>query len=98
MKQNAKNFVPVSYASRALKGAERKYGMSDLETLAVVWAFKTFRLLIKGTHFRVVTNHNALKAFVKKASLEGNLLYWADFLMVYNMEINYSQGKENIVD
>ena len=33
-----------------------------------------------GTQFKVVTDHNALKALVSKASLEGNLACWADFL------------------
>ena len=47
--------------------------MKDLLALAVVWAVKTFRLYIMGTHFKVVTDHNPLKALVHKATLEGRL-------------------------
>ena len=50
-----------------------------------------------GTQFKVVTDHNALKALVGKASLEGQLACWADFLMGFNFEIIYFQGKGNIV-
>ena len=53
--------VPVLYSSRSLKGAKRQYSVTDLEALAFVWAFKTFRLHIMGTTFKFVTDHNALK-------------------------------------
>ena len=82
-----KIFMPVLYASRSLKGAKRRYSVTDLEALAVVWAVKTFRLYIKGTQFKVLTDHNALKALLSKASLEGWLACWADFLMGFNFEI-----------
>ena len=56
--------MPVLYASRSLKGAKRQYSVMDPEALAVFWAVKTFRLYVMGTHFKVVTNCNALKALV----------------------------------
>ena len=70
--EGKKYFMPVLYASRSLKGAKRQYSVTDLKALAVVWAVKTFRLL-KSTRFKVVTDHNALKALVHKATLEGRL-------------------------
>ena len=79
--EGKKYFMPVSYAGRSLKGAKRQYSMTDLKALAVVWAVKTFRLYVMGTRFKVVTDHNALIALVHKATLEGRLAQWADFLM-----------------
>ena len=79
--------LPVAYASRSLKGAERKYSLTDLEALAVVWAVKTFNLYIMGTHFTIITDHNVLKALTNKSVLEGRLARWADFLMGYDMNI-----------
>ena len=89
--------MPVWYASRSLKGAKRRYSVTDLEALAVVWAVKTFKSYIMGTRFKVVTDHNALKALVSKASLEGQLACWADFLMGFDFKIIYHWGKENVV-
>ena len=63
----------MSYVSRSLKGAERQYSVTDFEALAVVWAVKTFKSYVMGTRFKVMTDHNALKALVNKASLEGRL-------------------------
>ena len=84
-----KYFMPVLYASRSLKEAERQYSVMDLKALAVVWEVKTFRLYSMGTHFKVVTDYNVLKALVYKATLEGRLAQWADFLMGFDFEIIY---------
>ena len=52
----------------------------------LLWlGFKTFKSYIMGTRFKVVTDHHALKALVNKASLEGQLACWADFLMGFDM-------------
>ena len=72
----------VCFASRSLKGAKRRYSFTDQVGLAVVWAVKTFKSYIMGTRFKVVTDHNTLKALVNKASLKGHLALWADYLMV----------------
>ena len=63
--------LPVAYARRSLKGAERKYSVTDQEALAVVWAVKTFNFYIIRTHFTIFTNHNVLKALTKKPVQEG---------------------------
>ena len=84
-----KIFMPVLYASRSLKGAKRRYSVTYLEALTVVWSLNTFRTYIMGTKFKAVTDHNALEALVSKASLEGWLACWTNFLMGFNFEIIY---------
>ena len=39
-----------------------------------------------GTLFKDVADHNALKALVNKATLEGRLACWADFLMGFSLK------------
>ena len=67
--------MPVCFASRSLKGAKRQYSVTDQEGLAVVWAIKTFKSYIMGTRYKVVIDHNMLKALVNKASLKGQLAF-----------------------
>ena len=56
------NIFPVAYASQSLCKAERNYGITDLEGLAVLWAISHFKTYIHGMHFTVITDHLALKA------------------------------------
>ena len=53
---------PVAYASRSLNQAERNYGITELETLAVVWAVTHFRVYLYGNRVRIYTDHSAVKA------------------------------------
>ena len=38
----------VSYASRSLSGLEKNYSISELETVAVVWAMQHYRAYLYG--------------------------------------------------
>ena len=60
--QDDSQLHPVSYASRALSRAEENYAVTELETLAVVWAMSHFHHLIYGHRVTVVTDHVAVKA------------------------------------
>ena len=46
-------FMPVLYASRSLKGAKRRYSVTNLQALAVVWAVNMFRPYSMGTKLRL---------------------------------------------
>ena len=48
-----------------------------------------------GTRFKVVTDHNTLKALPVRDSLKGWLAYWAYYLMGFDMDIVYCQGRYN---
>ena len=50
---------PMSYASRALSPAEQNYGITDLETLAVVWAISHFRHYLYDQQVTIYTDHTA---------------------------------------
>ena len=50
---------PIAYASRSLQTHERNYGITELETLALVWAVKLFRPYLLGHKTTVLTDHSA---------------------------------------
>ena len=86
--EGKKFFMPVFYASRSLKGAKRQDG-DELRSTCCCLEIEDILVVVMGTRFKVVTDHNALKALVNKASLEGRLAQWEDFIMGYDFEIIY---------
>ena len=53
---------PVAYAGRSLSAAERNYGITELETLAVVWAMSHYRSYLYGQDVTVYTDHSAVNS------------------------------------
>ena len=51
---------PISFASRYLIPAEKKYSKNELELFAVVWATQHFRNYVYGRYFIVISDHKAL--------------------------------------
>ena len=56
---------PVAYASRALSPAEKNYGITNLETLAVVWSVSHVKAYLYRQWVKVFTGHAALKAVLQ---------------------------------
>jgi hypothetical protein len=48
--------LPIVYASRTLKNAERNYPTVEKELLATVWGCKYFRQYLYGRKFTIVTS------------------------------------------
>ena len=87
----------MAYASRLLSKAERNYGITDLEGLAVLWAISHFETYIHGMHFTVITDHLVLKALGDSLIATGMFLRRAKKLLEYNFVVVYQPGKENVV-
>ena len=62
---------PIAFASRALSPSERNYGITDLETLAVVWALSHFHYYLYGHKVTVITDHTAVKAVLDSPNPSG---------------------------
>lgn len=90
---------PVSYASRSLSSPEKNYSITELETLAVVWAIQHYRAYLYGHEVMVMTDHSAVKAILETPSPSGKHARW--WLKVFgsgvkHVEIKYRPGKENV--
>ena len=89
---------PVAFASRALAKPEKNYAVTELETLAVVWAVKHFRAYLYGHDVEVVTDHSAVKSLLTAPSPSGKHARW--WLQVFgsglrSVNIVYRSGKQN---
>lgn len=67
---------PVGYASRSLSPPEKRYAITELETLAVVWAISHFLAYLYGHDLHVYTDHSAVKAVLETPSPSGKHARW----------------------
>ena len=86
---------PVAYASRSLTPSERNYAITELETLAVVWAITHFIAYLYGHEDTVYTDHTAVKAVLETPNPSGKHARW--WTKVYgsgvkNVTIQYRPG------
>ena len=89
---------PVAYGSRSLTTAERNYSITELETLAVVWAVTHYKAYLYGHNVTIYTDHSAVKAILETPSPSGKHARW--WLKVYSggllsVQIIHRSGKSN---
>ena len=90
---------PIAYASRALNPAEKNYSVTELETLAVVWAVTHFHSYLYGCRVTVLTDHSAVKAVLETSNPTGKHARWWTRVYgrgVQSVSIVYRAGKENV--
>ena len=97
-RQDDQRLHPIAYASRALSPAEQRYGITELETLAVVWAISHFHHYLYGNSVTVFTDHTAVKAVLETANPTAKHARW--WTRVYgrgvkSVKIVYRPGREN---
>ena len=53
---------PIAYVSRALSVQQKRYAITEQETLAVVWEKSHFHSYLYGHDVTIFTDHSAVKA------------------------------------
>lgn len=88
----------LAYASRALNNAERNYGATHLELLAVVFGIEKFEPYVAGNEqFKVVTDCSAIAPLLRTKNPVGRLARWVMRLSPFTFEVVYRKGCENVV-
>jgi len=86
---------PLEFASRKLSTAEVNYNTTEREGLAMVYALQKFYHYLLGGHFKMFTDHSALKYLVNKLVLGGRIYKWLLLFQEYDFEIIVKPGKMN---
>ncbi|UYV63208.1 K02A2.6-like, partial [Cordylochernes scorpioides] len=94
---------PIAYASRSLTDTEKRYSQIEKETLGCVWAIEHFNTYIWGRKFVLKTDHKPLIYMLNPkngAVLPPRIqrLSWRLQPYIYDFEIEFIQGKQNIAD
>lgn len=87
---------PVAYASRAVNKHERNYGISELETLGLVWSVRYFRSYLLGHPCVVYTDHAACLSILNTPKPSGKLARWALTIQEMDLVIKHKPGKKNV--
>ena len=90
-------FHPVAFYSKSMTPAERNYGISDKEALAIIKALQHWRHWLEGTRepVRIITDHRNLEYFKNPHPLNRHQLRWLEQLTHFNYEIAYRPGDQN---
>ena len=62
----------------------------------MVYALQKFRHYLLGSHFKMFTNHYALKYLVNKPVLGGRICRWLLLFQEYDFEIIVKLGRHNL--
>ena len=88
---------PICFYSRKFTVAELNYPIYDKEVLAVVEAFKQWRVYIEGAAHpvQVYTDHKNLEYFSIARTTSGRHARWAATLAAYQYTITYKKVASN---
>ena len=87
---------PVAYHSRKMTTQEQNYDIHDKELLAVVDAFKVWRVYAEGAaEIDVFTDHKNLIYFTTTKQLNRRQTRWSEELGQHKFKIIYTPGKDN---
>ena len=87
----------IAYGSRQLKPHDLNYPTHDLELAAVVYALKQWRHFLYGEKCELYTDHKSLKHFFTQKELNMRQKRWVELIKDYDLTINYTPGKANVV-
>ena len=85
----------ISYASRCLSKAERKYCGTQRELLSVVNFLQQFKQYLLGHTFMICTDHGALTWIQNFKEPDGQLVRWLEKLQEFQFTIIHRPGRRH---
>ena len=84
---------PITYLSKQLTPAQRKYATIEREAFAIIYALQKLRPYLHGAEFRIPTDHKPLKSLFLEQQTNTRIQCWAVLLAEYGTPIEYRKGQ-----
>ena len=88
---------PLTFFSRSLNQAERKYSAVEREALGVIYGLQVNRPLVLGYKVKIQTDHRPLVWLLKIATPNSRIARWQTLLSEYDFEVSHIPGRHNTV-
>lgn len=88
---------PVSFLSRVLTDAEKRYDIVEKEALAVYWGIVRSRMFLLGRKFKVISDHRPIQFLYNSDKVSPKVLRWRLALQEFVFQVVFCPGKENVV-
>ena len=88
---------PITYFSRTLNTAERRYSVIEREALSIVYALKINRPLCLGFPITIRSDHKPLKWLLTTSSPNHRIARWQTLLAEFDFNVEYIPGQQNVV-
>lgn len=94
-----KGLQPVAFMSKKMLDAETRYPVHEQELLAIIHSLSTWRHYLHGAKFKIIvkTDHRSLQYLKTQPSLSGRQARWLDTMANYDFDIEYIDGKTNVI-
>ena len=86
---------PIAFAGRKTNKHEQNYNTTELEALAIVFCVKKWHYYLATNHFKIYTDHSALKVLTGKTQYNPKLTRYAEFLGNYSFDLFHIKGVHN---
>lgn len=78
---------PVFYFSRRTTKAEARYHSFELETLAIVYALRRFRIYLQDISFIIVSDCSAVTQTLEKRDMNARIARWSLELQHFDFKV-----------
>ena len=82
----------IAYGGHSMNMAERRWGITDKEGLALIEGVRYFKHYLVGKPFTIYTDHSALKKLDLAKQTSGRRQRWYDYLQGFDFTIIHKPG------